>query len=386
MSTERLFIEPGIGENAEYLSEQLITYIGNKRALLFPIESAVEKVFSQLGRRKLRTFDGFTGSGVVGRLFKQYSSLVVVNDLEKYANVIGDCYLTDRQDVDISNLESLISKMNREAEKSPVLDGMFRRLYSPMDEENIKEGERVFYTPENAQRLDTYRTLLNDVDHRFWPFILGPLLSKASIHVNTAGVFKGFYKDSKTGIGKFGGSASNALQRIRGEIKLQLPVFSNFTSEKLILNGDVKSAASEVEDIDLAYFDPPYNQHPYGSNYFMLNLLVEYTEPKIVSKVSGIPLDWNRSELNKKQLAFDVLESTLSNVDARFLLVSYNSEGFITPEEMRTMLDGIGTIEEMQLQYNTYRGSRNLSNRDTYVTEHLFLVDKHRKVGNVKKR
>ena len=29
----------------------------------------------------------------------------------------------------------------------------------------------------------------------------------------------------------------------------------------------------EIEPVDLAYFDPPYNQHPYGSNYFMLNII-----------------------------------------------------------------------------------------------------------------
>ena len=384
--TGKLFNEPGIGESAEYLSQQLITYIGNKRALLQPIESAVQKVYEQLGRRKLRTFDGFTGSGVVARLFKQYSSLVVINDLEKYANIIGDCYLTNSDDVDIAELQSLMVKMNNEAERSPIKDGIFRRLYSPIDESDIKTGERVFYTPKNAERLDTYRTLLNDVHLKYWPFILGPLLSKASIHVNTAGVFKGFYKDSNTGRGKFGGSASNALQRIRGEINLQVPVFSNFSSDKLIMNGDIRSVASQVEKIDLAYFDPPYNQHPYGSNYFMLNLLVDYVEPSTVSKVSGIPLDWNRSDLNKKQLAFEALRSSLSSIEARFLLVSYNSEGFITPEEMRKMLDELGTFEEVQLQYNTYRGSRNLAKRDTYVTEHLFLVDKHRKVNNVKKR
>ena len=175
----------GIGEDDGYLSQQLITYIGNKRALLPPIEGAVQKVYQHLGRRKLRTFDGFTGSGVVARLFKQYSSLVVVNDLEKYANVIGDCYLTNKQDVDILKLETLISKMNREVEKSPVTNGIFRRLYSPMDEGNIKDGERVFYTPNNAERLDTYRTLLSDVDLKYWPYILGPLLSMASIHVST---------------------------------------------------------------------------------------------------------------------------------------------------------------------------------------------------------
>ena len=384
--TEKLFNDPGIGEDADYLSQQLITYIGNKRALLSPIEGAVQKVYEYFGRRKLRTFDGFTGSGVVARLFKQYSSLVVVNDLEKYANVIGDCYLTNKQDIDILKLETLISKMNREVEKSPITDGIFRRLYSPVDEGNIEDGERVFYTPNNAQRLDTYRTILSDVDSKYWPYILGPLLSMASIHVNTAGVFKGFYKDSKTGRGMFGGSASNALQRIRGEIKLKMPLFSNFNSEKLILNGDVRSVVSQVQNIDLAYFDPPYNQHPYGSNYFMLNLLVDYVEPSTVSKVSGIPIDWNRSDLNKKQLAYDALRSSLSNVDARFILVSYNSEGFISPEEMRIMLDELGTIEEMQLQYNTYRGSRNLSQRETYVTEHLFLVDKQRKASDVKKR
>jgi len=31
--------------------------------------------------------------------------------------------------------------------------------------------------------------------------------------------------------------------------------------------------------------DPPYNQHPYGSNYFMLNLLADYREPADVSAV-----------------------------------------------------------------------------------------------------
>jgi len=376
VTTNKLFNEPGIGEDPSYLSQQLITYIGNKRALLFPIESSVQKVYERLGRRRLRTFDGFTGSGVVARLFKQYSSLVVTNDLEKYANVIGDCYLTNSQDVNFLKLESLIMKMNHEVEKSPVRDGIFRRLYSPMNEDDIKDGERVFYTPKNAERLDTYRTLLSDVDSKYWPFILGPLLSMASIHVNTAGVFKGFYKDSKTGRGKFGGAEEFALQRIRGTIKLQLPVLSNFYSDKLIMKGDIRTAVSQVRNIDLAYFDPPYNQHPYGSNYFMLNLLVEYVEPSSVSRVSGIPVDWNRSDLNKKQLAFDSLKSSLSNIDSMFLLVSYNSEGFITPEEMRTMLDELGAVEERQLQYNTYRGSRNLSSRDTYVTEHLYLVDR----------
>ena len=38
-------------------------------------------------------------------------------------------------------------------------------------------------------------------------YLLAPLLSEASIHANTSGVFKGFYKDSKKNIGKFGGNS-----------------------------------------------------------------------------------------------------------------------------------------------------------------------------------
>ena len=37
--------------------------------------------------------------------------------------------------------------------------------------------------------------------------------------------------------------------------------------------------AADLPPLDLVYLDPPYNQHPYGSNYFMLNLLVDYRAP-----------------------------------------------------------------------------------------------------------
>ena len=72
-------------ENPEYLSRQLITYIGNKRALLGQIGGAVEQVKRRLGKDRLRIFDAFSGSGVVSRFFKAHSSLLISNDLESYA-------------------------------------------------------------------------------------------------------------------------------------------------------------------------------------------------------------------------------------------------------------------------------------------------------------
>ena len=61
-------------ENPRYLTEQLITYIGNKRTLLPMIGSGVKAVCKRLGKTRLSIFDAFAGSGVVSRYFKQYST------------------------------------------------------------------------------------------------------------------------------------------------------------------------------------------------------------------------------------------------------------------------------------------------------------------------
>jgi adenine-specific DNA-methyltransferase len=102
--------------------------------------------------------------------------------------------------------------------------------------------------------------------------LLGPLLSEASVHANTAGVFKGFYKNRHTGVGQFGGSGSDALTRILGRIVLEVPVLSLFECEYEVFQEDANALVHKLRGLDLAYIDPPYNQHPYGSNYFMLNL------------------------------------------------------------------------------------------------------------------
>ena len=209
--------------------------------------------------------------------------------------------------------------------------------------------------------------------------LLGPLLSAASVHSNTAGIFKGFYKNRRTGIGQYGGTGADALSRIKGQIRLELPVLSNFEGEYRVYQGDANQVAREVKNLDLAYIDPPYNQHPYGSNYFMLNLLVNYQRPAAVSRVSGIPTDWRRSGYNVRPQSPELLRELLQNIDAPFLLVSFNNEGFISRETMEAMLREIGAVNTVAIPYNTFRGSRNLRNRPTYVTECLFLVEKTRR-------
>jgi adenine-specific DNA-methyltransferase len=224
--------------------------------------------------------------------------------------------------------------------------------------------------------IDTARQLIEEIPRDCQKFFIAPLLSEASIHANTSGVFKGFYKNRETGIGQFGGKNQDALFRITGNIELPFPVFSNFNSTVLVCSGDSNKIITQVPEVDIAYLDPPYNQHPYGSNYFMLNVILNYKYPDNTSKISGIPENWNRSNFNKKDYALSALTELVMNIKAKYVLISFNSEGFISLDEMKNMLNKTGKVEILETKYNTFRGSRNLNNREIHVKEYLYLLEK----------
>lgn len=365
-------------ENPEYLSRQIITYIGNKRALLGPIGGAVERVKKRLGKNKLAVFDAFSGSGVVSRFLKAHASLLISNDLEHYAVLTARCYLRNKSEVDLAAVSRLVDELNAAVSDAPYPTGFIEEMYSPKDESRISKDDRVFYTRANARRLDNYRRLIADLPHAqdIKELLLGPLISEASIHANTAGIFKGFYKNRETGVGQFGGTGGDALTRILGEIRLEPPVLSDFECDCEIHQEDANALVKSVKGIDLMYADPPYNQHPYGSNYFMLNLLARYERPERVSRVSGIPEDWRRSGYNVRAQSLPLLRRLLEDSDAPFLLISFNNEGFISADEMLFALNGLGTVDVIETQYNAFRGSRNFDNRSIHVTEKLFLVER----------
>lgn len=368
--------EPEQVENPEYATRQLITYIGNKRALAAPIERAVFQARERLGGRRIRALDLFSGSGFVSRLLKKHSTLIAANDMEIYAKAISDCYLSNRDEALLAEAAEHAEKLNAAVEGGARRSGFIRELYSPEDDQNIQLGERVFYSNDNARRLDFYAQEIQELRPEVRTLLLAPLLSKASIHANTGGVFKGFYKDKATGIGKFGAAAGDAVSRILAPITLEPPVMSLFESEFEVYQEDANALVDRLDTFDLVYIDPPYNQHPYGSNYFMLNLLTDYRRPTGISRVSGIPTDWNRSGYNVRKKSLHLLDQLFESIPARFLLISFNSEGYVSTDEIKESLGRQGRVEEVIIKYNTYRASRNLAGREMHVNEHLFLLDR----------
>lgn len=366
--------ELSLPECSNYLSEQLITYIGNKRRLIPMIEDALRQSLSSLGKSTISFADVFAGTGVVSRMARRYSHQLHINDFEEYSAFSNAVYHTNAAEVSDSEINLWRDHVRLAATRAPKA-GFITEYYSPRDEENISAQDRVFYTRRNAMFIDTARAAIDEAPDHIKSFILAPLIQRASVHVNTSGVFKGFYKNA-SGIGQFGGTMKNALQRIKAPIDIPLPVFSRFRREVNVSQMEAQQFVETLPEVDVAYFDPPYNQHPYGSNYFMLNLILRNEAPGDVSRVSGIPKGWQRSPYNVRSEAAGALERLLRACPARTLLISYNSEGFISPEQMLDMIEPLGTVNVFDKQYNTFRGCRNLGGRSAHVTELLFKVER----------
>ena len=361
----------------EYVFQTMLTCLGNKRKLVNYIDDIVDKVSKTLKKEKLNIVDGFAGSIVVSRTLSRRSNNLYTNDLELYSFLMAKCYMIKPTKPQQNRIKDHFDKMNQLAEKGPYKEGIICKLYAPKNTEDIKVGERCFYTRENALVIDTLRNYISDhVEKDIEVYCLVPLLNKASINVNTAGVFKGFYKDGD--LGCFGGKGKNALSRIKEPIRITMPIWSDSEFTAHCSNKDINELVSELpNDIDVMYLDPPYNQHPYGSNYFMLNVIAKNEEPAEISKVSGIPKDWQKSNYNKRDSAVESMKQLLKDglEKSKYVLLSYNNEGIITMDQWTDLFKPY-EVETHEIHYDAYKGSRNLGSRSNKVVEIMYLISK----------
>lgn len=364
-----------------YLKEQLITYLGNKRSLLSFLQDGIDIVKKDLKKDKLTFLDLFSGSGIVSRYmkFSNQAELIFANDLEYYSFIINRCYLTNINDEIISSINNKLDLFKAHYKKNfkDYKGAIITKNYAPKNDYDIKKDERVFFTNRNARFIDFALEFIENNTTKFVDdmYFLAPLLSEASIKTNTSGVFKGFYKDN--GIGKFGGKASNCLSRIKSDINLSAPIFCFNEASFYVSNKEALECAKEAPNFDLAYLDPPYNAHPYSSNYHILNTIATNRLDCEISKVAGIRKDWNRSKLNKNSDALNHLKEIISHLSAKYILISYNNEGIIKEGEFLQMLLKFGDTKTITKSYNAFRGSRNLNKRELNTKEILFILKKN---------
>lgn len=345
-----------------YLTTQIITYMGNKRKLLPTIQHILEDIERREGRNTLTMGDGFSGSGIVSRLLKTKASKLYTNDISDYSLTLNECFLRTLTTEQSSRLQDYIHEANQHADQHTDVFGTppyISGTWAPLAE-TIQPGDRVYFTYENGRRLDVYRNYIETVPEPYKSCLLGVLLVEASIHNNTNGQFSAFYKDGD--VGKYGGKNSVDVKRIEQPIHLRLPVSCNRPCEIRISQLDALEWAKQTPPLDVVYYDPPYNKHPYSIYYFFLNILQKWDKTATIpDSYRGQPVGWHRSEYNSIKHAEKAFDTLMMHTKAKYVLVSYNSGGIISIDRMDALLAKYGTVEKIPVEHKTYNRLRGIS-------------------------
>jgi len=369
----------------DFVFHQLIPYIGNKRKLLGLIHEAIQRT----GVRSGTWVDLMAGSGVVARFAKRLGFRVVANDWEPYAAAINGCYIGCNVPPEFTALGGYQQAIDTLNALPPREDWVTRHLCPRDDEQFDIETDRMFYTRENGQRLDAMRHQIDlwfqdgSIDVAQRACLLAPLLYQTCYTSNTSGVFKGFHNG-------WGGQTGTALYRIRSRLTLKPAVYFDNGLANEVLRRDALELAGELNKTgpppDIVYIDPPYNQHPYGSNYHVLNSVALWDKPPLTPQIAGrnkaaIREDWRtarRSPFNYRQEAETALAQLLRRLSAQYILLSYSTDGLIPLERLVQHCTERGQTTVVTRRYKRYRVSSQRFSAKPVNVEFVAIVDAQR--------
>ena len=111
---------------------------------------------------------------------------------------------------------------------------------------------------------------------------------------------------------------------------------------------------------DVAYLDPPYNQHSYYSNYHIWETLVRSDAPPaygIARKREDCRT--SKSAFNIRKESWEAMREVVLNVKARHVVLSFSNEGFFTHDAIRGLLsERFGEVAMVPVDSPRYVGAR----------------------------
>ncbi|HEX6053125.1 MAG TPA: DNA adenine methylase [Gemmatimonadaceae bacterium] len=340
-------------------------YIGNKTKLLPFLRSALRR----LGIPRGTAHDAFAGTASVGRALKADGWRVSSSDIMTYSYVMQRAYIVasrvgefDRLARADSGVRAALAAHSRPLEAVAAhlscglepADGFITRHFAP-------SGGRMYFTDENARRIDAARTALHAWqsnaligDDAFY-VLLAAVIEGADRVANTAGVYAAFIKRWQP----------NAL---RPFVAMPLPPVPS-RARCVAHKADAVEVARALGPIDLLYVDPPYNTRQYAGYYHIPEVIARgwFNGAVAVRGKTGLIADGEqRSAWCSRRRAPGALRELLAATGARHVLVSYNTEGVIPDAEFRAILRGAavdGRVRRFTRTYKRYRADRDREGR-----------------------
>ncbi|HUS44838.1 MAG TPA: DNA adenine methylase [Phycisphaerae bacterium] len=308
----------------------MIKYLGSKRKLLPVILRAVHSF------PDARTvIDLFSGTSRVGHALKRAGYRVLANDHNAYAHALARCYVqADREDV-IDGARKLVAEFNR----LPGSPGYFTETFC------VKSR---FFQPKNGARIDRIREAIAEkgLEPDLEAVMLVSLMEAADRVDSTTGLQMAYLKT-------WAPRAHNDLE-LRVPDVLPRARFGKGAAYRL----DALEAVKRLE-ADVAYIDPPYNQHSYLGNYHVWETLVRWDKPEVYG-VACKRLDCRsrRSVFNSRPKFYEAMSGVARNIRAPVLIVSFNNEGYLTRSSLEAILRERGSVGVIENDYKRYVGAQ----------------------------
>ena len=307
----------------------MIKYLGSKRTLI-PVLTALGEASGAK-----TALDLFTGTTRVAQAFKKLGMTVTASDVASYAECFGKTWIElDADSIDQRELTEAI----RELEDLEGQSGYFTQKFCV---------EARYFQPKNGEKVDAIRERI-EADYRdswlYYPLLTSLILGADRVD-STTGIQMAFLK----------GWAS------RSGNKLELRDPQLLAGAGRSIRGDALEIVKDLPSVDLAYLDPPYNQHRYFSNYHVWESLVRWDKPDtygIANKRIDARDSEMKSQFNSKKTMAKALAQLVGDLQCETMVLSYNNESWLSRSDLMDMASARGHVEILDFDFKRYVGSQ----------------------------
>jgi adenine-specific DNA-methyltransferase len=307
----------------------VIKYIGSKRRLVPMLGELAQRAGARTA------LDLFTGTTRVAQELKRRGAFTWAVDSARYSEALARCYVeADARAVDRRELRAALAHLDA----LPGCEGYFTETFC---------RESRYLQPANGARVDAIRDALRDefAGSALFPILLTSLLEAADRVDSTTGLQMAYLKQW--------------APRSHNRLELREPAL--IEGSGAALRGDALELAGQVPEVDLAYLDPPYNQHSYYRNYHVWETLVAWDAPEhygVACKREDCRDPATRSPFNSRPRFRDALAAVIGAVRARVLVLSYNDEAWVSLDELVELCSPRGAVAALQFDSARYVGAR----------------------------
>ncbi len=311
----------------------MIKYLGSKRRLVPALVALAAASGARTG------LDLFCGTTRVSQAFKGLGLEMTAVDATRFAHVLARCYVaTDpRADPALAvEAAAAVEVLNA----VPGVPGYVTDTFC---------SDARFFRPANGARIDAVRDAIEErwAGTDLWPVLLTSLLEAADRVDSTTGLQMAYLK--------------RWAPRADQPLTLRVPVL--LPGPGRAVRGDALELVGTpaLGDVDLAYLDPPYNQHRYDANYHVWETLVAWDAPEhygIACKRAELRDPATRSAFNGRRTMPAALARVVTEVAAEVVVLSYNNESWLTYDELHAVCAPRGHVEVLAFDSARYVGAR----------------------------